>query len=172
VLGQVSNDVSEFTCANFLQPGEKTPVAARLSTVTHEKGYVLFWVMLSLWWASWRLNKYMQNKLNSMSNAYLLPELTPVSAAYHVCRLRDQALCHLGNVVGSWALLAIQWVVLLVRSQVVLHCRSPESLRDVRGFSVKFYTKEGNFDMVRRWLYCAVLLALPMRHHCRCAFTA
>jgi hypothetical protein len=41
--GQVSNDVSEFTCANFLQPGEKTPVAARLSTVTHEKGYVLFW---------------------------------------------------------------------------------------------------------------------------------
>ncbi len=41
--GQVSNDVSEFTCANFLQPGEKTPVAARLSTVTHEKGYVLLW---------------------------------------------------------------------------------------------------------------------------------
>ena len=27
-------------------------------------------------------------------------------------------------------------------------CRSPESLRDVRGFSIKFYTKEGNFDMV------------------------
>ena len=40
---QVTNDVSEFTCANFLQPGEKTPVAARLSTVTHEKGCVLSW---------------------------------------------------------------------------------------------------------------------------------
>ena len=26
--------------------------------------------------------------------------------------------------------------------------RSPESLRDVRGFAIKFYTKEGNFDMV------------------------
>jgi len=51
---------------------------------------------------------------------------------------------------------------LLVRSPAVLHCRSPESLRDVRGFSVKFYTKEGNFDMVRRCLYRIVLLALPM----------
>lgn len=27
-------------------------------------------------------------------------------------------------------------------------CRSPESLRDVRGFSVKFYTEEGNWDFV------------------------
>ena len=26
--------------------------------------------------------------------------------------------------------------------------RSPESLRDVRGFSVKFYTEEGNWDFV------------------------
>ena len=25
---------------------------------------------------------------------------------------------------------------------------SPESLRDPRGFAVKFYTREGNFDMV------------------------
>ncbi len=119
-------------------------------------------MLLALWWAFWRLNKSIQNKLNSMSNAYLLPELTPASAACHVCSVRDQALCDLGNFVGSWALLATQWVILLVRSQPVLHCRSPESLRDVRGFSVKFYTKEGNFDMVRRCLYRAVLLALPM----------
>jgi len=25
---------------------------------------------------------------------------------------------------------------------------SPETLRDPRGFAVKFYTREGNFDMV------------------------
>lgn len=29
-----------------------------------------------------------------------------------------------------------------------IYNRSPESLRDVRGFAIKFYTKEGNFDMV------------------------
>jgi catalase len=27
-------------------------------------------------------------------------------------------------------------------------CCSPETLRDPRGFAVKFYTREGNFDMV------------------------
>lgn len=35
---QVTNDITEFTCADFLKPGEKTPVACRMSTVTHEKG--------------------------------------------------------------------------------------------------------------------------------------
>jgi hypothetical protein len=82
--GQVSNDVSEFTCANFLQPGEKTPVAARLSTVTHEKGTSCFGHVVGSMVGFWRLNKSIQNKLNSMSNAYLLPELTPASAACHV----------------------------------------------------------------------------------------
>ena len=37
----MTGDISEFTCADFLQPGSKTPVAARMSTVTHEKGCVL-----------------------------------------------------------------------------------------------------------------------------------
>ncbi|KAK1400320.1 Catalase [Heracleum sosnowskyi] len=37
----------------------------------------------------------------------------------------------------------------IVRFSTVVHERgSPESLRDPRGFSVKFYTREGNFDMV------------------------
>jgi catalase len=30
----------------------------------------------------------------------------------------------------------------------IVGARSPESLRDVRGFSVKFYTEEGNWDFV------------------------
>lgn len=38
IYAQVTGDITEFTCADFLQPGSKTPVAARLSTVTHEKG--------------------------------------------------------------------------------------------------------------------------------------
>jgi catalase len=33
-------------------------------------------------------------------------------------------------------------------STVVHPSGSPESLRDVRGFSVKFYTKQGNWDLV------------------------
>lgn len=33
-------------------------------------------------------------------------------------------------------------------STVVHPAGSPESLRDVRGFSVKFYTQEGNWDFV------------------------
>lgn len=33
-------------------------------------------------------------------------------------------------------------------STVVHPSGSPESLRDVRGFSVKFYTQEGNWDFV------------------------
>ena len=36
-----------------------------------------------------------------------------------------------------------------VRFSTVTHERdSPESLRDVRGFSVKWYTEEGNWDLV------------------------
>lgn len=36
-----------------------------------------------------------------------------------------------------------------VRFSTVVHSRhSPETLRDPRGFAVKFYTKEGNYDMV------------------------
>ncbi|MCO5592410.1 hypothetical protein L7F22_046413 [Adiantum nelumboides] len=38
---------------------------------------------------------------------------------------------------------------LIVRLSTVIHERgSPETLRDPRGFAVKFYTGEGNFDMV------------------------
>nr|WDD45562.1 catalase [Hordeum vulgare subsp. vulgare] len=37
----------------------------------------------------------------------------------------------------------------IVRFSTVVHERgSPESLRDPRGFAVKFYTREGNFDLV------------------------
>jgi catalase len=36
-----------------------------------------------------------------------------------------------------------------VRFSTVIHSRhSPETLRDPRGFAVKFYTKEGNWDLV------------------------
>ncbi|MBA0824320.1 hypothetical protein Goarm_020996 [Gossypium armourianum] len=38
---------------------------------------------------------------------------------------------------------------LIVRFSTVIHERgSPETLRDPRGFAVKFYTREGNFDLV------------------------
>lgn len=38
---------------------------------------------------------------------------------------------------------------IIVRFSTVVHERgSPETLRDPRGFAVKFYTREGNFDMV------------------------
>ncbi|GBG70016.1 hypothetical protein CBR_g4843 [Chara braunii] len=38
---------------------------------------------------------------------------------------------------------------LIVRFSTVIHERgSPETIRDPRGFAVKFYTREGNFDMV------------------------
>ena len=61
---QVTNEASDVTMAHFMgEKGRRTPVAARFSTVTHEKG-------------------------------------------------------------------------------------SPESLRDVRGFSVKMYTEAGNWDFV------------------------
>jgi catalase len=41
----------------------------------------------------------------------------------------------------------------IVRFSTVIHERgSPETLRDPRGFAVKFYTREGNLDMVRRHL--------------------
>ena len=37
----------------------------------------------------------------------------------------------------------------IVRFSTVIHERgSPETLRDPRGFAVKFYTREGNFDLV------------------------
>ncbi|XP_042059244.1 catalase-like [Salvia splendens] len=38
---------------------------------------------------------------------------------------------------------------LIIRFSTVIHERgSPETLRDPRGFAIKFYTREGNFDMV------------------------
>lgn len=38
---------------------------------------------------------------------------------------------------------------IIVRFSTVVHERgSPETLRDPRGFAVKFYTREGNYDMV------------------------
>ncbi|KAL8528009.1 hypothetical protein ACS0TY_005719 [Phlomoides rotata] len=37
----------------------------------------------------------------------------------------------------------------IIRFSTVIHERgSPETLRDPRGFAVKFYTREGNFDLV------------------------
>ena len=37
----------------------------------------------------------------------------------------------------------------IVRFSTVIHERgSPETLRDPRGFAVKFYTREGNWDLV------------------------
>ena len=39
--------------------------------------------------------------------------------------------------------------MLQVRFSTVIHERgSPETIRDPRGFAVKFYTREGNYDMV------------------------
>jgi catalase len=41
------------------------------------------------------------------------------------------------------------WCALQARFSTVLHPRgSPESLRDVRGFTVRFQTDEGNWDLV------------------------
>ena len=40
--------------------------------------------------------------------------------------------------------------------------RSPESLRDVRGFSVKFYTEEGNWDFVGNDIPVRLLPAMPL----------
>lgn len=38
---------------------------------------------------------------------------------------------------------------LIARFSTVIHEKgSPETLPDPRGFAVKFYTREGNFDMV------------------------
>jgi len=38
---------------------------------------------------------------------------------------------------------------LIVRFSTVIHEKgSPETIPDPRGFAVKFYTREGNFDMV------------------------
>ena len=38
---------------------------------------------------------------------------------------------------------------LIVRFSTVIHERgSPETIRDPRGFAVKFYTREGNWDLV------------------------
>ena len=46
----------------------------------------------------------------------------------------------------------------IVRFSTVVHERgSPETLRDPRGFAVKFYTREGNFDMVGN--------NMPVRRH-------
>ena len=43
---------------------------------------------------------------------------------------------------------------------------SPESLRDVRGFSVKWYTKEGGWgSLVLSWLP-GTLVSLRLRHLC------
>ena len=38
---------------------------------------------------------------------------------------------------------------LIARFSTVIHERSsPETIRDPRGFAVKFYTREGNWDLV------------------------
>ncbi len=58
---------------------------------------------------------------------------------------------------------------LIARFSTVVHeAGSPESLRDTRGFSVKFYTNEGNWDFVGN--------NMPVRtsslHILHCAFIA
>lgn len=51
----------------------------------------------------------------------------------------------------------------IVRFSTVIHERgSPETLRDPRGFAVKFYTREGNWDMVRLSDLLLALLDLPL----------
>ena len=46
------------------------------------------------------------------------------------------------NTVGKKTPVAVRF------STVTMERDSPESLRDVRGFSVKWYTEEGNWDLV------------------------
>lgn len=42
-----------------------------------------------------------------------------------------------------------------MRFSTVVHERgSPETMRDVRGFSVKMYTNDGNFDWVGEHILC------------------
>ncbi|KAM0942118.1 putative catalase [Dioscorea sansibarensis] len=42
----------------------------------------------------------------------------------------------------------IQTSVIVQFSTVIHECGSPETLRNPRGFALKFYTREGNFDLV------------------------
>ncbi len=61
----------------------------------------------------------------------------------------------------------------IVRFSTVIHERgSPETLRDPRGFAVKFYTREGNWDLVRdsdlrgsylNYFACAVTVPAALR---------
>jgi len=45
----------------------------------------------------------------------------------------------------------------IVRFSIVVHERgSPETLRDLCGFAVKFYTREGNFDLVGNNMPCSL----------------
>ena len=55
----------------------------------------------------------------------------------------------------------------IVRFSTVIHERgSPETLRDPRGFAVKFYTREGNWDLVRN---CGLRgICLGSSRMCRC----
>ncbi len=54
---------------------------------------------------------------------------------------------------------------LIVRFSTVIHERgSPETLRDPRGFAVKFYTREGNFDMVGNNLPVSAVSNFGGRH--------
>jgi catalase len=65
----------------------------------------------------------------------------------------------------------------IVRFSTVIHERgSPETLRDPRGFAVKFYTREGNFDMVGNNIPVFFIrdgMKFPdMVHGASCSFTA
>lgn len=52
-----------------------------------------------------------------------------------------------------------------VRFSLVTHGRDcPEGLRDVRGFATKFYTSEGNWDLVGNNIPVSPLI---ITHHCQ-----
>ncbi len=55
---------------------------------------------------------------------------------------------HNGTLCPQAEVLCQKIFMMRVPNKVATLCRSPESLRDVRGFSVKFYTEEGNWDFV------------------------
>ncbi len=89
----MTNDLTHLTSAAFMSSvGKRTPIAARLSTVVHERGCAGLLPSPGLSWGA--------------SRAAAVAE----GLGMHVTELA----CCLP--------------------------RSPESLRDVRGFSVKFYT--------------------------------
>lgn len=71
----------------------------------------------------------------------------------HLCCAGRSTLAGALQVCGVWCCLSLCCLLLFsLPTGTALSCpappRSPETLRDPRGFAVKFYTREGNFDLV------------------------